>query len=148
MDSMEKIAPLSLRVEANIPFGTQVSRIAKLRCISSEVVSRKEVLSQYHTPEDMLTVSTRKLTALLEKASRGRLGKEKVEQLKAAAAGSFGVSSAKDTFAGLDVLATQSEEFTGTLQRIPKRSSPYLRWAIWMARLQGGFLRPHPFRVL
>ena len=45
-------------------------------------VTSKEVLSNYPTPEDMLTVSTRKLTNLLEKASRGRFGKEKAEQLK------------------------------------------------------------------
>ena len=44
-------------------------------------VTSKEVLSQYPTPEDMLTVSTRKLTTLLEKASHGRFGKEKAEQL-------------------------------------------------------------------
>lgn len=59
----------------------------------------KEILSKYPTPEDMLTVSTRKLTSLLEKASRGRFGKEKAEQLKAMAAGSFGVCFAKDAFA-------------------------------------------------
>ena len=38
-------------------------------------VTSKEVLSKYPTPEDMLTVSTRKLTNLLEKASRGRFRK-------------------------------------------------------------------------
>ena len=62
-------------------------------------VTSKEVLSQYPTPEGMLTVSIRKLTTLLEKASHGRFGKEKAEQLKAAAASSFGVNFAKDAFA-------------------------------------------------
>ena len=62
-------------------------------------VTSKEVLSQYPTPEDLLTVSTRKLSNLLEKTSHGRLGKEKAEQLKAAAANSFGVSFARDAFA-------------------------------------------------
>ena len=62
-------------------------------------VTSKEVLSKYPTPEDMLTVSTLKLTNLLEKASRGRFGREKAEQLKSAAASSFGVSFAKDAFA-------------------------------------------------
>ena len=62
-------------------------------------VTSKEVLLKYPTPEDMLTVSTRKLTTLLNKSSRGRFGEEKAKQLKAVAAGSFGVSFAKDAFA-------------------------------------------------
>lgn len=62
-------------------------------------VTSSEVLLKYPTPEDMLTVSTRKLTTLLNKASRGRFGEEKAKQLKAVAAGSFGVSFAKDAFA-------------------------------------------------
>lgn len=59
----------------------------------------KELLLKYPTPEDMLTVSTRKLTTLLSRASRGRLGAEKAEQLKSMASGSFGVTFAKDAFA-------------------------------------------------
>jgi hypothetical protein len=62
-------------------------------------VASKELLLKFPTPEDMLTVSTRKLTALLNKASRGHFGEEKAKQLKAAAEGSFGVAFAKDTFA-------------------------------------------------
>ena len=42
-------------------------------------VASKEVLSQYSTPEDLLSVSTRKLSNLLEKASHGRFWKEKAE---------------------------------------------------------------------
>lgn len=53
---------------------------------------------KYPTPEDMLSVSTRKLTTLLTKSSRGRFGKEKAEQLKSVASESFGVSFAKDAF--------------------------------------------------
>ena len=62
-------------------------------------VTSKEVLAKYPTPEDMLSVSTGKLTNLLGKASHGRFGKQKAEQLKSMAAGSFGVSFAKDAFA-------------------------------------------------
>ena len=62
-------------------------------------VTSKEILLKYPTPEDMLNVSTRKLTTLLNKASRGRFGEEKAEQLKALAAGSFGIAFAKDAFA-------------------------------------------------
>jgi len=62
-------------------------------------VASKEILLKYPTPEDMLSVSTRKLTTLLCKASHGRFGEDKAKQLKAVAAGSFGVAFAKDAFA-------------------------------------------------
>lgn len=58
-----------------------------------------ELLLTCPTPEDLLEISTRKLTNLLNKASRGRFGKEKAEELKDAAKNTFGVSFAKDAFA-------------------------------------------------
>jgi transposase len=62
-------------------------------------VASKEVLLKYPTPEDMLSVSTRKLTTLLNKASHGRFGEEKAKHLKSVAAGTFGIAFAKDAFA-------------------------------------------------
>ena len=50
------------------------------------------------TPEDMLAISTRKLTNILNKASHGKFGKEKAEELKAAAKNTFGIAFAKDAF--------------------------------------------------
>jgi len=61
-------------------------------------VASTEILLKYPTPEDMLTVSIPKLTAILNKASRGHFSVEKAKQLKAVAAGSFGVAFAKDAF--------------------------------------------------
>ena len=61
--------------------------------------SSTELLLNCPTPEDMLAISTRKLTNILNKASRGRLGKEKAEEIKAAAEGTFGIAFAKDAFA-------------------------------------------------
>lgn len=60
--------------------------------------SSTELLLNCPTPEDMLTISTRKLTNILNKASRGKLGKEKAEEIKAAAKDTFGVAFAKDAF--------------------------------------------------
>lgn len=60
--------------------------------------SSTELLLNCPTPEDMLAISTRKLTNILNKASRGRLGKEKAEEIKAAAKDTFGVAFAKDAF--------------------------------------------------
>lgn len=62
-------------------------------------MTSKEVLLKYPTPEDMITVSVRKLANLQNKTSKGRFDAEKAEQLKAVAAGSFGISFAKDAFA-------------------------------------------------
>lgn len=61
--------------------------------------SSTELLLNCPTPEDMLAISTRKLTNILNKASRGRLGKEKAEEIKAAAEGTFGIAFAKNAFA-------------------------------------------------
>ena len=61
--------------------------------------SSTELLLNCPTPEDMLAISTRKLTNILNKASHGRFGKEKAEELKAAAKDTFGVAFAKDAFA-------------------------------------------------
>ena len=58
----------------------------------------KELLLKYPTPEDMLKVSSKRLVALLNKASRGRFTIEKANELKTVAKGSFGVKFAKDAF--------------------------------------------------
>jgi len=62
-------------------------------------VSSREVLISYTTPEDLEKISTRKLTNLLAKASKGRFGREKALQLKEAATNSFGITIAVDAFA-------------------------------------------------
>lgn len=58
-----------------------------------------EILLKYPTPDDMLSVSTKRLSALLKKVSKGRFGEEKAKQLKETAKNSFGVSYANDAFA-------------------------------------------------
>ena len=60
--------------------------------------SSTELLLNCPTPEDMLAVSTRKLTNILTKASHGRFGKEKADELKAAAKNTFGIAFAKNAF--------------------------------------------------
>lgn len=44
-----------------------------------------ELLSQYTTPEEMLSVSSQQPAEVLEKASRGRLGTEKAVEIQDAA---------------------------------------------------------------
>ena len=61
-------------------------------------VTSKEVLLKYPTPEDMIKVSAKKLSSLLNKASRGRFNVNKAKQLKDIASQSFGIKFAKDAF--------------------------------------------------
>ena len=97
-------------------------------------VTSKEVLSQYPTPEDLLTVSTRKLTNLLEKASHGRFSREKAEQMKVAAANSFGVSFARNAFSfqirqlieQLEFLEGQIAELEEQLASLLKQTGSYI----------------------
>lgn len=61
-------------------------------------VSSMELLSQYTTPEEMLSVSSQQLAEVLEKASRGRLGAEKAVEIQDAARNSFGIVMASSSF--------------------------------------------------
>ena len=61
-------------------------------------VSSMELLSQYTTPEEMLSVSSQQLAEVLEKASRGRLGAEKAVEIQDAAKNSFGIVMASGSF--------------------------------------------------
>lgn len=91
-------------------------------------VTSKEVLSRYPTPEDLLSVSARKLSALLEKASHGRFGREKAEQLKAAAGSSFGVSFARDAFSfQIRQLIEQLEFLEGQIAELEEQISSLLK---------------------
>ena len=61
-------------------------------------LSSMELLSQYTTPEEMLSVSSQQLAEVLEKASRGRLGAEKAVEIQDAARNSFGIVMASSSF--------------------------------------------------
>lgn len=62
-------------------------------------VTSREILSKYPTPEDMLSVDTDTLTKLLSKASKGRFGISKADEIQESASNTFGVNFAKDAFA-------------------------------------------------
>ena len=61
--------------------------------VFSDIFGRtsKEILLQFSSPIDFEEVSSQTLTELLAKLSRKQVGAAKAEQLKAAAASSFGV---------------------------------------------------------
>ena len=59
----------------------------------------KELLDVAVTPEELLAVPTEELGAILKKASRGRFGEAKAEEIRAAAQNSFGITIATSAFA-------------------------------------------------
>lgn len=62
-------------------------------------MASKELLKAYATPEEMLSVSTRKLSNLLEKTSKGHFGKPKAMEIKTLASLSVGIHLPQDAFA-------------------------------------------------
>jgi transposase len=62
-------------------------------------VASREVLINYSTPEELSQINPRKLTNLLDKASKGHFGKDKALQIKDVAAHSIGITIATDAFA-------------------------------------------------
>lgn len=61
--------------------------------------SSLELLSEHTSPDEILALDTNELAEILSKASRGRLGYEKAEQIQNAARNSFGILLSHDTFA-------------------------------------------------
>ena len=61
--------------------------------------SSMELLANYTTPEEMLSVDTQTLADLLNKASRGRFGLDKANQIQQTAKNSFGIVLASSSFA-------------------------------------------------
>ena len=58
----------------------------------------KVLIEEYPTPESLDSITTRKLTNLLAKLSRGHFKKEKADEIKQKASVSFGVDFALDSF--------------------------------------------------
>ena len=87
-------------------------------------MASKELLKAYATPEEMLSVSTRKLSKLLEKTSRGHFGKPKAMEIKTLASQSVGIHLAQDAFAfqirqmleQLDFVETQIQDLEQEIQ--------------------------------
>jgi len=59
----------------------------------------RELLAQYPTAEDIKKIDIRKLTRILKEASKGRMGREKAQQLKSAAKNSFSMTGTNLSFA-------------------------------------------------
>lgn len=164
----------------------------------------KAILQEYPTPESLETVTTRKLTNLITKLSKGRFKQSKAEEIKQKAKTSFGVDFALDSFqlelslllkqldflsqqiavvekeiaevmktvpstlktlpgvgtileaailseigdikrfktssqlvsfAGINPTVRQSGQFLGNKNKMSKKGSPYLRFALWKASI-------------
>jgi transposase len=62
-------------------------------------ITSRELLMKFTIPEEFLDVSATKLANFISKASKGRLGRNKAEQIQSAAQNSFGLKYATDSFA-------------------------------------------------
>jgi transposase len=88
----------------------------------------KVLLEDYPTPESFETVTTRKLTNLIAKLSKGHFKKEKAEEIKQKATVSFGIDFALDSFKlelslllkQLDFLTVQIAVVEGEISQIIK----------------------------
>lgn len=86
-----------------------------------------EVLREYTTPEELASVSTRKLTNMLASLSHGHFGKEKALELKTIAAGSIGIKFATDAFAfQIRQILEQIEFVQEQLQEIEAEIDSYM----------------------
>jgi len=61
-------------------------------------ITSKELLLKFTIPEEFVAISTAKLANFITKASNGRLGRTKAEEIKAAAETSFGIKYALSSF--------------------------------------------------
>ena len=94
-------------------------------------ITSKELLLKCQTPEDILNISTKKLTTLLNKSSHGRFKEAKAVEIKTAAKNSFGISFAKDAFSfqikqlieQLGFIEKQVEELETEISKLLKQTN-------------------------
>lgn len=79
----------------------------------------KAFLMRCPTPEEVCAIDVRTLTSLIERASRGKLGRDKARQAKAVAKGSCGVKVANGAFSfQVKLLARQIEFIEGQIAEV------------------------------
>lgn len=84
--------------------------------------SSKAFLKRCPTPDECAAIDVRTLTRLLERASRGRLGRDKARVLKDAAEGSCGIRIATDAFSlQIKLLIAQMEFVEGQIAEVEAR---------------------------
>ena len=90
--------------------------------------SSRALLAQSPLPEEIAKLSTRKLTNILKKASRGQFGKEKAKEIKKISGQSFGSKLALDVSAlSCKILLFQIEHLEYQIAEIEKQIIPLFR---------------------
>ena len=93
-------------------------------------VASREVLLNWSTPEDLSQINTRKLSNLLDKTSRGRLGKDKALQIKDVASQSLGITIATDAFTfQLRQLLGQISYIENQVDKLDREIAAYMKRA-------------------
>lgn len=91
----------------------------------------KALIKKYPTPSDVASCDIRTLTKLIAKASRGHFGREKAEEVKAAAKKTVGITFALDSFAFelkhvidlIDHIDEQVDALEKTISEVLERTS-------------------------
>jgi transposase len=78
----------------------------------------RSLLKKYPTPEEIETVSLRKLTSLITKLSKGRFKEDKAQEVKTKAKTSFGITLALDSLTLQLKLLLETLEFTESQLKI------------------------------
>jgi transposase len=97
-------------------------------------ITSKEVLTNFTTPEELSQINTRKLSTLINKASKGRFGTEKALEMKAIASKSLGIRIAIDAFAfqlrqiveQLEFIENKVADLDNQIAEYMKRSDSYI----------------------
>lgn len=84
----------------------------------------RELLKKAILPEEIIKISTRKLTQILKKASRGRLGMKKAKDIQKVASGSFGVTLGINALSlSIKILLNQIDHLEGQVKQLEKEIS-------------------------
>lgn len=91
-------------------------------------LTSREVLSKFTTPEELSQINTRKLSNLINKASKGRFGVEKALEMKAIASKSLGIKIATDAFTfQLRQLVEQLEFIEKQVEKLDAQIADYMK---------------------
>ncbi len=107
-----------------------------------------ELLTKAVTPEEILAISTDELCAILKKASRGRFGEAKAEEIRAAAKSSFGITIATSAFAMqlrqllemIDLLERQLDELDFEIEQLMNKLDTPITSCPGVGKVLGGVI--------
>ena len=110
--------------------------------------SSAELLAKAVTPEEILAIPTDELSTILKKASKGRFGDAKAEEIRAAAKSSFDITIATSIFTMqlrqllemIELLERQLDELDLEIEGYLDRMDTYITTCIGVGKVLGGVI--------